>query len=101
MVGIGLHKESVPDCGKPVRGDEPADREPDNQVASEWAEKLKQTHDPHEAVVTTLGEEAQFNPFFRLDNRAILEKLKQEFPDLNTDSQQDVFMALRKCRDQW
>jgi len=77
------------------------DREPDNQVAIELLTQV-QHQDPHNPLVTTLHQEKMVNPFFRLTSKTIIEKLKHSFPDLpEAPEPKDVFLALRKLRDQW
>jgi hydroxyacylglutathione hydrolase len=52
--------------------------------------------------VTTLGEEKQFNTFFRLHNPAIISGLRRLFPDLpDRPSPREVFVRLRELRNKW
>jgi len=74
-------------------------REPDNQSAKSWQQKVEDT-DPDDMPYMTLGQERTYNPFLRLHQSAIKSRLKEEFPDLGL-SDRDVFKALRALRDQW
>lgn len=76
-------------------------REPDNQVAIDLLKNLEQKHNPHAAMITTLGQEKQYNPFFRLDNLSIIEKIRAEIPNLKLNTPEDIFVALRNLRDKW
>lgn len=55
---------------------------------------------PDERMVTTIGIEKQVNPFFRLDNPAIIQRLTKEFSDQQSDPE-SVFVGLRRVRDDW
>jgi hydroxyacylglutathione hydrolase len=76
------------------------DREPDN----EFAKKLLKTNkdkDPT-TIITTIGEEKNFNAFFRLQNPNIIEKLRESFKDLESSpSPETVFIKLRELRNHW
>lgn len=74
-------------------------REPDNRMASYWVDQV-QALDADQMPVMTLGQERQYNPFLRLHEQRIREKLLQEFPHLG-EGDRDVFRALRQLRDQW
>lgn len=74
-------------------------REPDNQYAKNLLEEI-QKNSPDEQIVTTLATEKEMNPFFRLGNSQIFSLLKEKFPDINP-SDKDVFIHLRKLRDNW
>ena len=74
-------------------------REPGNTLAAYWADQV-QAMEPDAMPVMTLGQERQYNPFLRLHERAIRERLLQEFPHLG-QGDRDVFRALRQLRDHW
>lgn len=74
-------------------------REPDNAMASYWADQL-QSVAADDMPVMTLGQEKEYNPFFRLYSDRVRAGLKAEYPDLG-DSELDIFRALRQLRDQW
>lgn len=75
------------------------DREPHNQMAAYWTDQV-QAITPDNMPIMTLGQERQYNPFLRLQEKNIRERLKAEFPDMeNTDVA--VFKALRQLRDNW
>ncbi len=76
------------------------DREPGNAMAGYWADQVS-AFSPDDMPVMTLGQEREYNPFLRLHEPRIRERLKEEhFPQLG-DSDRDVFRALRSLRDQW
>ena len=53
-------------------------------------------------MITTLGEEKEVNTFFRLHNPEIIEKLREEFPDLSSKPDtKEVFLKLRELRNNW
>ncbi len=77
------------------------DREPDNKAAKSLLEKIA-PHDPANAYITTLGEERKINTFFRLNEPAVISRLKQRFADLESEpSAQSVFLKLRELRNDW
>ncbi|MEL0112402.1 MAG: hydroxyacylglutathione hydrolase C-terminal domain-containing protein, partial [Rickettsiales bacterium] len=77
-------------------------REPNNAKAKALLDELRDTHDPDNAMITTLGQEKEINTFFRLHNPAIIEKLREEFPDLPAEpTAMDVFLKLRELRNDW
>jgi hydroxyacylglutathione hydrolase len=76
-------------------------REPDNTAAEALLPRVA-GHDPATSMVTTLGEEKQFNTFFRLTSPSVIAKLRESFPDLpeNPDPR-TVFVKLRELRNHW
>jgi hydroxyacylglutathione hydrolase len=77
------------------------DREPDNADAKQMLEKYREQN-PADALVTTLAMERRMNTFFRLDNPAVVAKLRREHPELGeSPSPQDVFLKLRELRNSW
>ena len=77
------------------------DREPGNRAAAEMLARYE-NQDPADAVVTSLGEEKTYNTFFRLQNPAIIDGLRQRFPELGTAPDPEaVFLALRELRNSW
>ena len=77
------------------------DREPDNAVAEQMLAKYR-NQNPADALVTTLAMEREMNSFFRLDNPAVVAKLKKEFPELgDSPTPKDVFLKLRELRNSW
>lgn len=77
------------------------DREPDNRAASDMLVEIE-NQDPNNALVTTLAMEREFNTFFRLTSRTVIERLRQEFPDLPDDpDRKTVFLKLRELRNHW
>lgn len=74
-------------------------RDPDNQAALYWQEQIMEV-DPEDMPVMTLGQERQYNPFLRLNDLAIYQRLKLQFPTL-AKHPYNVFKALRSLRDIW
>ncbi|NOZ66888.1 MAG: hydroxyacylglutathione hydrolase [Alphaproteobacteria bacterium] len=77
------------------------DREPSNAQAQAMLEKLK-GQDPHDAYITTMADERRINSFFRLENPAIIKKLKSENTKISdTPKPREIFKALRELRNHW
>ena len=77
------------------------DREPDNAVAKDLLDELKD-QDPNDAKITTLGLERQINTFMRLDSPSVIAGVKQQFSDLPDEpGEKSVFLALRELRNNW
>ncbi|WP_369854502.1 hydroxyacylglutathione hydrolase C-terminal domain-containing protein [Candidatus Thalassolituus haligoni] len=74
-------------------------REPGNDMIQYWLDQVS-AFDADEMPVMTLGQERTYNPFLRLHQPLIRERLKDAFPALG-DGDRDVFKALRTLRDQW
>ncbi len=70
--------------------------EPSNAIAKQWLAKVEQKDYQPGDLQTTIGLERQFNSFFRLDNAEIIQNLKP-----SNQSRKNVFIALRKRRDNW
>jgi hydroxyacylglutathione hydrolase len=50
----------------------------------------------------TLGQERQFNVFFRLDNPEVIAELRSVRSDWSSDpGPREVFLALRELRNRW
>ncbi|MCZ6459378.1 MAG: hydroxyacylglutathione hydrolase, partial [Gammaproteobacteria bacterium] len=78
------------------------DREPDNASAATLLEELSASHDPDQALITSLAQEKEINAFFRLTNPTVIARLREAFPDLPDDpSAREVFIKLRELRNQW
>ena len=77
------------------------DREPDNAVATRMIHDYKD-QDPEHALVTTLGQEKEFNTFFRLQNPSLVAKLVEDFPEMDdSPDARAVFLKLRELRNSW
>ena len=77
------------------------DREPDNAVAKDLLDELKD-QDPDNAMITTLGLERQINTFLRLNSPSVVAGVKEQFPDLPDDpDEKSVFLKLRELRNNW
>ncbi len=77
------------------------DREPGNEAAQTMLDGLDD-YDPADPIVTTLGEERRINSFFRLDSEALIQRLRERFPDIGSDPDpRTVFLRLRELRNSW
>jgi hydroxyacylglutathione hydrolase len=77
------------------------DREPGNADATALLARARNDA-PMDAVVTTLGEEKRVNTFFRLQNPAIIARLREAFPDIGEHPDaRTVFIKLRELRNRW
>ncbi len=77
------------------------DREPDNARARTLLEQV-QGQNPDNPLVSTLELEKEVNTFFRLHNPTVIERLREEVPDLPANPRaQDVFVKLRQLRNSW
>lgn len=78
------------------------DREPDNEAAARLLESLTDTHDPEQAMVTSLAQEREINTFFRLTSPTVIARLREAFSDLSDDpTPKEVFLKLRELRNDW
>ncbi len=77
------------------------DREPDNRAAKAMLDKLA-GQDTNRAHVSSMQEEGEVNPFFRLSSPTLIARLRESFPDLpeNPDAR-TVFLKLRELRNDW
>ncbi len=77
------------------------DREPGNSAAQALLPSVTD-HDPATSIVTTLGQEKEFNAFMRLSNPAVIAKLRERFPELPAQPDaKTVFTKLRELRNSW
>ena len=77
------------------------DREPTNEDAAPLLEQARH-HDPAAAPVTTLGQEKRINTFLRLQNPAVIARLREAFPDIGEHPDaRTVFVKLRELRNRW
>ena len=77
------------------------DREPDNGDAKSYLHRLE-NQDPHNAYVSTMADERRINSFLRLENPSIIKELRKKFPDMSINpGKKEVFLALRRLRDNW
>ena len=77
------------------------DREPGNPAAIALEAATQGLAAP-DMPITTLGEEKQFNSFFRLSNPLIIARLRERFPELSAEpSPREVFLRLRELRNSW
>ncbi len=77
------------------------DREPGNERAKSLLGEIE-NQDPADALVTTLGQEKEINPFFRLHSPAVIQALRDVFHDISDDPDpKEVFLKLRMLRNDW
>ena len=78
------------------------DREPDNQAAASLLAELEASHDPDQALLTSLAQEKDINVFFRLTSPKVISRLREAFPDLPDEpTPREVFIKLRELRNSW
>ena len=76
-------------------------REPGNAAAQAMLPQVT-GHDPAKSNVTTLADEKQINTFMRLDNPGVIERLREDFPELpDKPDAKTVFTKLRELRNKW
>lgn len=76
-------------------------REPDNAAAQALLPQVT-GQDPATSAVTTLKEEKAINTFLRLTSKSVIEKLREDFPDLPAQPDaRTVFVRLRELRNKW
>jgi hydroxyacylglutathione hydrolase len=58
--------------------------------------------DPATSAVTTLADEKRVNTFMRLDSPGLIERLREDFPELpDQPDAKTVFARLRELRNKW
>lgn len=76
-------------------------REPGNADARSLLPEVA-GHDPATSIVTTLEQEKRINTFFRLTSAAVIDGLRERFPDLpERPDAKTVFLKLRELRNDW
>jgi hydroxyacylglutathione hydrolase len=76
-------------------------REPDNEAAKALLVQVTD-QDLNDPLVTTLAVEQEVNTFFRLNQKSVIAKLREVFPDLSSNpSPETVFVKLRELRNNW
>jgi len=77
------------------------DREPDNEVAAQMIHDYAK-QDPEHALITTLGQEKEFNTFFRLHSPTVIDRLIEVCPEIgDKPDARCVFLTLRELRNRW
>jgi hydroxyacylglutathione hydrolase len=77
------------------------DREPSNAAARALAQRCSNVAADN-MPITNLGEERQFNAFFRLNNPQIIDGLRRIKSNWTKDpGPREVFLALRELRNRW
>lgn len=71
--------------------------EPENKDIDEALRLIKET-DTEAGIQWTIGQEKKVNPFFRLNSLELRERVMH---DQKQDEQKDLFIKLRKLRDNW
>ena len=76
--------------------------EPSNMVAQKILEEVR-LQSPNNRNITTFEEERNFNLFLRLDSSEMIVNLikKGYLSQCNNASEKEIFIALRKARDNW
>ncbi|NND82982.1 MAG: hydroxyacylglutathione hydrolase [Gammaproteobacteria bacterium] len=76
-------------------------REPDNQAAMSLLAAMQQWQsDKH--FISNIAMERAVNAFFRLDSETVIRLLREQFPELPTQpDQEQVFLKLRELRNSW
>ncbi|MBD65781.1 MAG: hypothetical protein CME62_11275 [Halobacteriovoraceae bacterium] len=67
--------------------------EPDNQYIQEYIQKRESMDCDHEFMITTVGEERLYNPFFRAFQKDFQKKMNK--------NEKELFIYLRSLRDNW
>ena len=76
------------------------DREPNNEQAHKLLNSIKNSDAG--SIITNLKMESDINTFFRLSNNTIIDRLREDFPKLSSNpSKKEVFLLLRKLRNNW
>ncbi len=84
--------------------------EPDNDGAAEMLERVRSSaqRPSHGLFLTTLGEERSYNPFFRVDESSLQERLRSAYAETwstcrgRSDSQAEAaFRTVRQLRNHW
>ena len=76
-------------------------REPGNTTAQALLPSMS-NHDPATSIVTTLGQEKEFNTFMRLNSPDLIARLRESFPGLpERPDGPTVFTKLRELRNSW
>ena len=76
------------------------DREPNNENAQKLLNSIKNSEAG--SVITNLKMENNINTFFRLSNSTIIDRLRENFPELSSNpSQKEVVLLLRQLRNKW
>ncbi|MGH8231159.1 MAG: hydroxyacylglutathione hydrolase C-terminal domain-containing protein, partial [Steroidobacteraceae bacterium] len=77
------------------------DREAGNAAASALLQRCEGVA-PADMPLTTLGEEREFNVFFRLDSPQVIAALRRAQPSVRDNpSPREVFLGLRELRNRW
>lgn len=71
--------------------------QPDLSVIDALLKKLTEK----DIYISTLGEDKTVDPFFRLDDIALISAMRQQIALPEYPSRKDVFLALRTLRDKW
>lgn len=76
------------------------DREPSNAAAKSLLAAMQQwPSDKH--FISNIAMERLVNTFFRLQSEELVARLSRQFPDLQAEDNEAVFLRLRELRNQW
>jgi len=75
--------------------------EPENQSIDHKLKELKNASRNGHVVMSTIGEEKKYNPFFRFTEPEVLESIKSEFPEIEESDPKEVFRHIRELRNNW
>lgn len=77
------------------------DREPDNTAAKSLLAAMQQWSSERH-FISNIAMEKEVNTFFRLSSESVIENLKNKFPDVDENSNEEtVFLKLRELRNKW
>jgi len=76
------------------------DREPNNSKAKSLLDKVS-LQDPRKAFVTDMSLEFKVNSFFRLNEDEVIKELEKKGELKNGKNPKEVFLALRRLRNNW
>jgi len=76
------------------------DLEPGNEFAKEKLREVKTSSGDENKVISTIGEEKQYNPFLRFDNDNLVKNVLKREPDTPGDPR-SVFVKIRELRNSW
>ena len=71
---------------------------PNDEVIDMYLTRVEKAAAQEMFLLTTIGEEKLYNPFFRVFNKEYFEQLKEEYA---LASEEELFLLLRKKRDNW
>lgn len=76
------------------------DLEPGNKFAEMKLKEVESLAGNGNGVISTIGEEKEYNPFMRFDNDNLVKNLLEKEPDTERDPR-SVFVKIRELRNSW